>query len=178
MARLHGEFLRRADLLVARYPSGGSRSALLPLLYVAQEQDGYVSDEAMGHIAELLGISAAEVLGTCSFYTMFKREPVGKYLISICNNISCQLLGADDLMHHAENSLGVPAGGTTSDGLITLEHAECLAACGGAPCLQVNYRYFENVTSETFDRLVGSIRKGTAPEIPVHGVMNRVREKQ
>ena len=81
------------------------------------------------------------MLGTCTFYEMFKMEPVGKYLVNICGTMSCALMGADELMHHAEHKLGVKAGGTTSDGLFTLEHAECQAACTEAPCLQVNYRY-------------------------------------
>ena len=100
----------------------------------------------MAHIAELIGHTPAEVLGTATFYEMFKFEPVGKYLVNICQTMSCALMGADELMHHAEERLGIKAGGTTPDGLITLEHAECQAACTEAPCLQVNYRYRYRVT--------------------------------
>ena len=175
MARLTGDFLRRAQVLVERYPD--SRSALLPLLYLAQEQDGHLTNDAMAHIGELLSLSSAEVLGTASFYTMFKRERTGKYLVSVCTNLTCLIEGASEVMHHVEQSLGVKPGQTTADGLFTLEHAECLAACGGAPCLQVNYRFFEKVTPESFDRLVDDLRAGRlSGDVPVHGVINRVRE--
>ena len=111
----------------------GPRSALIPLLHLAQEQDGYVTDEAMVHIGELVGITPAEVLGTCSFYEMFKREPVGRYLVNVCTDISCMLLGGDELLEHAEETLDVKAGDTTADGLFTLEDVECIAACTEAP---------------------------------------------
>ncbi len=93
----------------------------------------------MQHIAELLGLSAAEVLGTASFYEMFKREPVGKYVVNVCTSISCFLNGGDELLEHAEERLGTKAGGTSDDGLFTIEGYECIAACTEAPCLQVNY---------------------------------------
>ena len=131
--------------IIGRYPR--PKSALIPLLHLAQEQDGYVTDDAMAHIAELLGVTPAEVYGTASFYEMFKFEPVGRYCVNVCTNISCQLLGAGELLEHAEERLGVKAGGTTADGLFTLEDVECIAACTEAPCLQVNYRYRYQVTT-------------------------------
>ena len=153
------------------------KSALIPLLHLAQEQDGYVTDDAMEHIAELVGVTPAEVLGTCSFYEMFKREPVGTYLVNVCTNISCQLLGGEELLHHAEETLGVKAGGTTADGLFTLEDVECIAACTEAPCLQVNYRYLHRVTHDEFDRLVDDLRAGRLDdEIPPHGTLARIRQ--
>jgi NADH-quinone oxidoreductase subunit E len=173
--RLDEENLALAAEIIARYPR--PRSALIPLLHVAQQQDGWVSPEAMEHVAELLDLTPADVLGTCSFYGMFKREPVGRWLVGVCTNISCLLLGGEELLQHAEASLGVRAGGTTADGLFTLEDAECLAACTGAPCLQVNYRYVEDVTHESFDRLVEDLRAGRLDdEVPVHGVLTRVRQ--
>ena len=146
MARLTDANVSVAKEIIGRYPR--PKSALIPLLHLAQEQDGYVTNDAMAHIAELIGHTPAEVLGTATFYEMFKFEPVGKYLVNICGTMSCALLGADELMHHAEERLGIKAGGTTPDGLITLEHAECQAACTEAPCLQVNYRYRYRVTPE------------------------------
>ena len=144
------------------------------MLHLAQQQDGYVTNEAMVHIGELVGATAAEVLGTATFYEMFKFEPVGKYLINICSTMSCALLGADELMHHAEHKLGIKAGGTTPDGLITLAHAECQAACTEAPTLQVNYRYRFRVTNEMFDQLVDDLRAGRLDgEIPPHGTLAR-----
>ena len=137
------------------------KSALIPLLHLSQEQNGYVTEEAMEHIAELLGLTPAEVYGTATFYEMFKFEPVGRYCVNICTNISCQLVGAWELLEHAEERLGVKAGSTTDDGQFTLEDVECIAACTEAPALQVNYRYRYRVTPESFDQLVDDLAAGT-----------------
>jgi NADH-quinone oxidoreductase subunit E len=108
---------------------------------------------------------------------MFKREPVGRYLVNICTNISCVLMGSDDLLSHAEQRLGVTVGETTPDGTFTLEGVECIAACTEAPCLQVNYRYRYKVTPESFDELVDDLAAGAfADEIPPHGTVARVRQ--
>ncbi|MDE0116985.1 MAG: NAD(P)H-dependent oxidoreductase subunit E [bacterium] len=173
MARLDPNSLTVAQEIISRYPV--PRSALIPLLHLAQEQDGYVSEDAMAHIAELVGTTPAEVMGTCSFYEMLKRAPVGDYMVNICNGISCHLLGSSELIHHAEAALGVRPGGTTDDGKITLEAVECIAACTEAPCLQVNYRYRNRVTAEDFDQLVEDLRAGTAGVAP-HGNLAKVRQ--
>ena len=175
MARLTAESLRTAEEIIARYPR--PKSALIPLLHLAQEQDGYVTEDAMRHVAELTGTTPAEVQGTASFYEMFKFHPVGSHLVNICTNISCLVLGGEELLHHAEKTLGVKSGGTTADGTITLEDVECIAACTEAPCLQVNYRYRHRVTTDDFDRLIADIRDGrTADEFPEHGTLARVRQ--
>ena len=175
MSRLTDENVKVAHEIVARYPR--PKSALVPLLHLAQEQEGYVTREAMVHIGELVGVTSAEVYGTASFYEMFRFEPVGKYLINICGTMSCALMGAHELMHRAEEKLGVKAGGTTSDGLITLAHAECQAACTEAPCLQVNYRYRYRITPEQVEQLIDDLRAGRlAEEIPPHGTLARVRQ--
>src|SRR3954471_15849257 len=174
MARLNATNVELAREIIARYPR--SRSALIPLLHVAQEQDGWVTEDAMDHIAELLDLTPAEVLGTCSFYEMFKREPVGKYVVNVCEGISCMLLGAYELLHHAEETLGIKAGATTDDGLITLQAVECIAACDGAPCLAVNYRYVTDVSHAGFDELVADLRAGRRA-LPSHGTTTRVRQK-
>ncbi len=177
MARLNPENTELAKELIGHYPR--PKSALIPLLHLAQEQEGWVSDEAMIHIAELVGVTPAEVLGTCSFYEMFKREPVGRYVINICHGVACALMGAEDLISHAEDTLGVKAGGTTSDGTFTLERAECPAACTEAPCLQVNYRYRYRVTDSDFDELIGQLRAGSLDgEIPPHGTLARQSFRQ
>lgn len=124
-----------------------------------------MSPDAMREIAGLLHIAPAEVLGTASFYTMYKREPVGQYLISVCRGISCMWLGSEELFEHMAERLGIGPGQTTGDGIFTLEEAECLAACGGAPCLQVNYLYAENVTAEQADRMLDDLRAGRHPSI-------------
>lgn len=176
MPRLNTKNEELARLVISRYPR--PRSAPIPCLHIAQEQDGWVSPEAMEHIAELIGITPAEVLGTCSFYEMFKRHPVGTYLVNVCTNISCMLLGGEELLGHLEEKLGIPAGGTTADGMFTLEDAECLAACSEAPCLQVNYRYFHKVTTAEADDLVEQLRAGRlADQIPPHGTTTRVRQQ-
>jgi NADH-quinone oxidoreductase subunit E len=165
-----------AKEIIGRYPK--ARSATIPLLHLAQQQDGYVTNEAIKHIGELVGATSAEVLGTATFYEMFKFEPVGKYLINICGTMSCALLGADELMHHAEQQLGIKAGSTTADGLFTLEHAECQAACTEAPCLQVNYRYRYRVTTKELDALIDDLRRGRLDgEIPAHGTVARFRQQ-
>ena len=175
MARLSADNLGIASEIIERYPL--PKSALIPLLHLAQEQDGYVADDAMVHIAELVGVTPAEVLGTCSFYEMFKREPVGRYLVNVCTNISCQLMGGEELLHHAEQRLGIKAGNTTTDGLFTLEDVECIAACTEAPCLQVNYRYRHRITNEEFDQMVGDLQGGRLDaEVPPHGTLARVRQ--
>ena len=175
MARLTPQNVERARAIIARYPK--ARSATIPLLHVAQEQDGHITHDAVEHIGELVGATAAEVQGVATFYEMFKHHPVGRYLIGVCTNLSCMILGAEELLEHAESSLGIQTGSTTADGLFTIEEMQCLAACGGAPSLQVNYRYFENVTPERFDRIVDDLRSGRDPEgqsIPPHGTLSRV----
>jgi len=175
MSRLNDANQVLAKEIIGRYPK--ARSATIPLLHVAQQQDGYVTMDAIAHIAELVGATSAEVLGTCTFYEMFKMQPVGKYLINICTTMSCALLGAEQLVEHAEQRLGIKAGGTTPDGLFTLERAECQAACTEAPCLQANYRYRYRVSPEQLDQFLDDLADGALDaEIPPHGVVARVRQ--
>lgn len=175
MSRLSEDNVILAKEIIGRYPK--SRSAMIPLLHLSQEQNGYITNDAMAHIAELVGATPAEVFGTASFYEMFKFEPVGKYVINICGTLSCALMGAGELMHHAEHKLGIKAGSTTPDGLITLEHAECQAACTEAPCLQVNYRYKFRVTPAELDTLIDDLQTGKlVDEIPPHGTLARTRQ--
>ncbi len=174
MSHLDPEIRRRAEELVALYPE--PRSALVPICHLAQEQDGWLRPEAMVEIAELVGVTPAEVRGTASFYDMLHTEPVGTYVISVCTNIACMLAGGLELLEHAEDSLGVRAGGTTGDGTVTLEEAECLADCDRAPCVQVNHRYMGAQTPESFDALVADLRAGRlADTVPPHGTLVRVR---
>jgi len=156
MARFTGANELLAREIVARYPR--PKSATIPLCHLAQEQDGYLADDAMVHIAELVGVTPAEVLGTASFYEMFKREPVGKYVVNICTNISCLLMGGQELLEHAEKTLGIGSGGTTTDGMFTVEDVECIAACTEAPACQVNYRYVHKVSNDDFEQLVADLK--------------------
>jgi NADH-quinone oxidoreductase subunit E len=175
MSRLNEANVVYAKEIIGRYPK--ARSATIPLLHLAQQQDGYITNDAIKHIGELVGATSAEILGTATFYEMFKFEPVGKYLVNICTTMSCALLGAEELMHHAEHTLGIKAGSTTPDGLFTLEHAECQAACTEAPCLQVNYRHRYRVTAAELDALVDDLRESRLDgEVPPHGTVARVRQ--
>lgn len=145
------ENLERARGIVARYPQ--ARSATLPLLHLAQDQDGWVSPEAMTEVADLVGIEPAEVFGTCSFYTMFKREPVGKLVVSVCTNVTCLVTGGPEVLDHLRRRYA-------DDHDVFVEEVECLAACGGAPALQVNYEYHEGMTPELAARLVDAYASG------------------
>ena len=155
MSRFTVENTAVATEIIGRYPR--PKSALIPLLHLAQEQDGYVSEDAMEHIGELVGCTPAEVLGTASFYEMLKLEPVGDYVINVCTNIACLLNGGEELLEHLERRLNIKAGSTTADGKFTLEDVECIAACTEAPCLQVNYRYRHRITHDQFDQLVSRL---------------------
>jgi len=143
--------LNKAREIIGRYPD--SRSALLPLLHLAQDQDGWVTPEAMEEIAGLLAITTAEVLGTCSFYTMFKREPVGKLLVSVCTNVTCLVTGGPEILHHLEHRFA-------DDPDVTVEEVECLAGCGGAPCMQVNYEFHEHLSTNEAEAIVGKYMSG------------------
>ena len=173
MNHLTPEMRTRAEKLVALYPE--PRSALIPLCHLAQEQDGYLVDDAMIEIAEIVGVTPAEVRGTATFYDMLHTDSVGRYVVGVCTNIACLLAGGDELLAHAEASLGVRAGGTSEDGLFTLEETACLADSDIAPCVQVNHRYVRTTTPEALDSLVAELRAGErGEEIPPHGTLIRV----
>ena len=184
MSRLTPANEALAAEIISLYPR--KKSALIPLLHLAQEQEGWVSDEAMAHLAELVEVTPAEVRGTCTFYEMFKLHPVGTYMLNICTNISCQLNGGEELLHHAEQTLGIRAGGTTDDGMFTIEDVECIAACTEAPCMQVNYRYGLRLSHEDFDDIIEALRAGRTPgalitaragePIPAHGMLGLSRQ--
>ncbi len=174
MRHFDADTRERATQLIALYPE--PRAALIPLCHLAQGQDGWLREEAMVEIAELCGVTAAEVRGTASFYDMLHTEPVGTYVISVCTNIACLLDGALELLEHAEAVLDVRAGATTPDGVFTLHEAECLADCDRTPCVQVNHRYVGAQTPQSFDALLGDLRAGTLSEaVPPHGTLVRVR---
>lgn len=160
----------KAELLISLYPE--KRSALIPLCHLAQSQAGYLSRDLVEEIAQMLDLSVMEVIGVASFYDMFHLEPVGKYLINICTNVSCMLNGAYDLLEYACYSLGIEVSETTKDKLFTIEETECLAACDNAPCVQINHRYFYKVTKEDFDELISKAKSGEL-DVPYHGVLIR-----
>ncbi len=173
MSHFSPELRAKAEALVALYPQ--RRSALIPMCHLAQGQDGYLTEEAMVEVAELCGVTPAEVRGTATFYDMLHTDPVGKYVVGICTNIACMLNGADELLEHAKGRLGCAVGSTTSDGTFTLEETECLADCDVAPCVQVNHRFVRTTTPEALDALLDELQNGgRSDEIPPHGTLIRV----
>jgi NADH-quinone oxidoreductase subunit E len=161
---------QRTKEIIARYPQ--SRSALLPLLHLVQSVEGFVSQDGIRYCAEALGLSTAEVSAVATFYTMYKRAPCGEHLVSVCTNTLCAALGGDEIYERLQNRLGIgheeTAGEPGSRGSITLEHAECLAACDLAPVLQVNYEYYDNQTPQSAVELVDALRRGERPH-PTRG---------
>ena len=161
---------QRTKEIIARYPQ--SRSALLPLLHLVQSVEGYVSQDGIRYCAEALGLSTAEVSAVATFYTMYKRTPCGEHLVSVCTNTLCAALGGDEIYERLQNRLGIgheeTAGEPGTRGSITLEHAECLAACDLAPVLQVNYEYYDNQTPQSAVELVDALRRGERPH-PTRG---------
>ncbi|MGI8665784.1 MAG: NADH-quinone oxidoreductase subunit NuoE [Jatrophihabitans sp.] len=153
--------------IVSRYPAGQSRSALLPMLHLVQSEQGYVSADGIAFCADLLDLAKAQVAAVATFYTMYKRTPTGEYLVSVCTNTLCGMLGGDEIYACLSELLGVgmneTAGKPGEAGSITLEHAECLAACDYAPVVTVNYEFFDNQTTASAQHLVGELRKGNRP---------------
>ena len=159
---------QRARDIIARYPEGRERSALLPLLHLVQAEQGYVSGDGIAFCAEQLGLTRAQVAAVASFYTMYKRRPAGEWLISVCTNTMCGVLGGDRTFGALREHLGVGHDETTDDGVFTLEHAECLAACDYAPVMTVNYEFFDRVQAEQAVDIVEQLRRGDRPQ-PTRG---------
>jgi NADH:ubiquinone oxidoreductase subunit E len=147
----------RAKEFIARYPE--KRSAVMPLLYLAMAEEGHLTDAGMEEVARWCGITPAQVHSVASFYTMFKRERTGRYLVSCCTSITCMLLGGDEVLHAVEDESGVPHGETDVEGMLSVEHVECIGACGGAPAVQVNYELIEGVSPTQARELVRWLKR-------------------
>jgi NADH-quinone oxidoreductase subunit E len=160
------ENLARAREIIARYPV--AKSATLPLLHLAQDQDGWVAPEAMEEIGELLDLTTAQVLGVCSFYTMLKREPVGRLVVSVCTNVSCLVNGGPELLRALEDR-------HLDDDDVHVEEVECLAACDLAPVIQVNYDYLGPVTPETAETIIDEYKRGVRKARTLSGTQVGVR---
>ncbi len=152
--------------ITAQYPH--ARSALLPLLHLVQAQDGYLTPAGIGFCATYLGLSAAEVTAVATFYSMYRRTPTGQYLVGVCTNTLCAVMGGDAILAQLRDHLGIDAGQTTDDGMITLEHIECNAACDYAPVVMVNWEFFDRQTGSTAMDLVDQLRAGQVPN-PTRG---------
>lgn len=153
------ETLALVNKIIKRYPEGKQKSALLPVLHLAQaEFEGWLSAEVMDYVASLLSIKPIEVYEVATFYSMYNLAPVGKCLIEVCQTGPCWLRGSDEIIAHLESKLSIKAGETTSDGMFTLKTVECLGSCGTAPMLQCGSRYYENLTTEKVDELVDQLK--------------------
>ena len=163
-----------AERIIAKYTT--RRSALIPLLYLVQSEVGWVPRAGMREVGAILGLTTAEVEAVATFYTMLKLHPCGKYVISVCTNPSCALLGARRLYERAKEVLGEGAEHVTEDGLFTIEEEECLAACDKAPVVALNYVYFDGVTEERLDQMITEVRDGRVPEAARGGVPGTLAE--
>ncbi len=157
------ETVTEARSIIERYPAGRSRSALLPMLHLVQSVEGCVTPEGVKFCAEQLGLTTAEVGAVATFYTMYKRRPVGDWLVSVCTNLSCTLLGGQEIFDDLSRHLGVGHDEATADGTITFEHAECLAACDYAPVMTVNYEFYDHVDPASARGLVDALGNGERP---------------
>lgn len=164
MSKLEEKYPKEIQKILAKYPSGKKRSAVMPLLYIAQREDGHVSERALIEISEMLGISVTEVASIVGFYTLFYDKPGGKYRIQVCTDLPCALRGSQEFLDKLCNYLDIKSGETTQDGLVTVEEVKCLAACDKAPMFQVQDRdgvtYHENQTLESTRELIESWREG------------------
>jgi len=159
------EALERVAALRARYPN--AQAACLPVLHLAQDEFGYISDAAIDLVASTLGLSQAHVWGVATFYTMYHRHPTGKHTLMVCTNVSCMLRGAYDVLGALEKTLGCKAGETSSDGEFTIIEEECLAACADAPCVIAGEKYFLNLTPETAVRMLDEIKAMPPDHVPL-----------
>lgn len=158
--RFSAKSLEQVEEIIKRYPEGRQKSALLPVLHLAQaEFDGWLSAPVMDYVASLLGIKPIEVYEVASFYSMYNLEPKGKCMLEVCQTGPCMLRGADDVIAYLENKLGIKEGETTADGMFSLKGVECLGSCGTAPMLQCGADYYENLTEKKLDDLVETLRK-------------------
>ncbi len=163
------ENFRMAQKIIARYPEGRQQSALMPLLTLAQKQQGWIPKVAMDYIAMLLSIAPVRVYEVATFYTMYNLSPVGKHVIEVCTTTPCWLRGSDQIVEACEKHLGVRMGETTADGHFTLREVECLGACVNAPMCAVEDIFYEDLTAESMVKLIGDIERGTAVPGPQNG---------
>jgi NADH-quinone oxidoreductase subunit E len=169
MALFEGRVLDDARSIMARYPEGRERSAIMPLLYLAQSIDGMVTRDALREIGALLRLTTAEVEAVATFYTMYRLRPTGAHVVSVCTNLSCTLLGARDVYDAGHRAAGIRHGNDISDdGVITLHEEECLGVCEFAPAVQIDYANHDKVTPERMTELIGSLQRGEVPS-PARG---------
>ena len=165
MAVFEGSVLAEATTIMARYPEGRARSAVMPLLYLAQSELGHVTREALQEIGGLLAITTAEVEAVATFYSMYRLRPTGEHLVNVCTNLSCMLRGGKDVYEAAHVATGIPHGGEISDdGLFSVHEEECLGVCDFAPAVQIDFANHDRVSPQRMDELVAQLRAGEVPE--------------
>jgi len=153
------ERLAQVQEIISRYPEGKQKSALLPILHIAQEEFAWLSQDVMDYVASLLQIMPVEVYEVASFYTMYHLEPVGKHVIEYCRTGPCVLMGGEEVFDHLQQKLGIKKGETTSDGLFTLKEVECLAACGWGPCFQIREKYYMHLNNQKVNEIIEELSK-------------------
>jgi len=158
------ENIKKTNELIAKYPEGYQKSAIISLLDLAQRQEGWVSDDAMRYIAELLSVSHMEVYEVANFYTMIHTKPVGKFHVEICTNISCMLRGSADVLEACKKFLKIKDGEITKDGMFSIKECECLGACANAPAMRINDDYYEDLTPDTAVKILEDLKEGKTPK--------------
>ena len=153
---LNQENLQKVDALLKKYPE--KKAALLPILWIAQEQEGWISQEMMKYVGDLVGVPYSHVMGVVTFYTMYNDKKLGKYHIEVCTNVSCLLRGSDKILSTVEKVCGTKLGSTSPDGKFTISEVECMGACGGAPMLAIGEEYHEHLTPATTEQLLTSLK--------------------
>jgi len=169
---LRDKYAAEIDALLARFPD--QKSAVLHLMHLAQNEYGYMSQEAMRDVAGILGLDPTHVLSLAGFYSLFYEEPTGRYVLEICNDLACALRGADDFVEMASRKLDVPVEGTTNDGLFTLKTVMCLGGCDRAPMLQCNLKFYENLDETKFEALIAELRAKAAAGDTEPSVVERI----
>lgn len=162
MSKLREEYSAEIDRILAQYPEGKQKSAVLPLMHLAQNVYGYMSQEAKEDVASIIGVDPTHVLSIAGFYTLYYEEPVGKYVLEVCNDLACALRGADDFLAMSLEKLGINNHETTEDGLFTVHNVMCIGACDRAPVLQCNLRFHEHLDEEKFDKLIADLKAQAA----------------
>jgi NADH-quinone oxidoreductase subunit E len=163
MNRFSEDKLKKVQEIISRYPEGKQKSAILPVLHLAQDEfGGWLSTETMDYVAELLKLEPIEVYEVATFYSMYNLKPVGKYVFEVCQTGPCMINGSDQIIDHIRKKLGIGVGETTADGLFTLKTVECLGACGYAPMMQMGKIYREHLTREKVDRIIDECRQHAA----------------
>ncbi len=169
---LRDKYAAEIDALLARFPD--RKSAILHLMHLAQNEYGYMSQEAMHEVADILGLDPTHVLSLAGFYSLFYEQPTGRYVLEVCNDLACALRGADDFVEMASRKLDVPVEGTTNDGVFTLKTVMCLGGCDRAPMLQCNLKFYENLDEAKFEALIAELRAKAAAGDTEQTVVERI----